>query len=261
MADTEVERFKATLPLLRDRSDSLAGLAAQGLTSRLRASEVQQQLIEAEKGLLAAVDRRLQADAALRSAEQQRRQTERESESTWRKERAEATEKGAAAEQEILKARKRRDLQRLVSPIDGTVTNLAAWTVGGVVKPGDTILSVVPLSATPEIEAMVLNKDVGFVRAGQRVTVKLDAFPFTRYGTVEGEVTNVSRDANQDEKQGLIYPVRVRLDASTIAVDGKPVAIAPGMAVSAEIITGERRVIEYVLSPILRYRHESARER
>jgi hemolysin D len=261
VADTEVERFKATLPLLRDRSDSLAGLAAQGLTSRLRASEVQQQLIEAEKGLLAAVDKRLQADAALRSAEHQRQQTERESESTWRKERAEAIEKGAAAEQEILKARKRRDLQRLVSPIDGTITNLAAWTVGGVLKPGDTILSVVPLSATPEIEAMVLNKDVGFVRAGQRVTVKLDAFPFTRYGTVDGEVTNVSRDANADEKQGLIYPVRVRLDASTIDVDGKPVAIAPGMAVSAEIITGERRVIEYVLSPILRYRHDSARER
>jgi multidrug efflux pump subunit AcrA (membrane-fusion protein) len=74
-------------------------------------------------------------------------------------------------------------------------------------------------------------------------------------------VVDVSRDANKDEKQGLIYPVRVRLDASTIDVDGKPVAIAPGMAVSAEIITGERRVIEYVLSPILRYRHESGRER
>ena len=261
VAQTEIDRFKATMPLLRDRSDSLAGLAAQGLTSRLRASEVQQQLIEAEKGLVTAVDKRLQADAALRSAEQQRQQTERENETTWRKERAEAIEKGAAAEQEILKARKRRDLQRLASPIDGTITNLAAWTVGGVLKPGDTILSVVPLSATPEIEAMVLNKDVGFVRAGQRVTVKLDAFPFTRYGTVDGEVTNVSRDANADEKQGLIYPVRVRLDASTIDVDGKPVAIAPGMAVSAEIITGERRVIEYVLSPILRYRHESGRER
>ena len=113
------------------------------------------------------------------------------------KERAEATEKGAAAEQEILKAKKRRDLQRRISPIDGTITNLAAWTVGGVVKPGDTILSVVPLSATPEIEAMVLNKDVGFVTAGQRATVKLEAFPFTRYGTVDGEVIDVSRDANK----------------------------------------------------------------
>jgi hemolysin D len=139
------------------------------------------------------------------------------------------------------------------------VTNLAAWTVGGVVKPGDTILNVVPLSATPEIEAQALNKDIGFVLAGQKVTVKFDVFPFTRYGTVDGEVVDVSRDANKDDKLGLIYPVRVRLDAADINVEGKRVAIAPGMAVNAEIITGDRRVIEYVLSPILRYRHESGR--
>ena len=180
-----------------------------------------------------------------------------------------ATEKRAAAEQEILKARKRLDLQSLVSPIDGTVTNLAAWTVGGVVKPGDTLLNIVPLSATPEIEAMVLNKDIGFVLAGQKVTVKFDAFPFTRYGAVEGEVIDpsagseqaVSLDANQDDKLGLIYQVRVRLDAADMNIDGKRVAIAPGMAANAEIITGDRRVIEYVLSLILRYRHESGRER
>ena len=202
-----------------------------------------------------------QADAALRGAEQQRQQTEREGESVWRKERAEAIEKRAAAEQEILKARKRRDLQRLTAPIDGTVTNLAAWTVGGVVKPGDTLLNIVPLSATPEIEAMVLNKDAGFVLAGQKVTVKFDAFPFTRYGTVDGEVIDVSRDSNKDEKLGLVYPVRVRLDTSDIAVDGKRVAITPGMAVNAEIITGDRRLIEYILSPVLRYRAEAGRER
>jgi hemolysin D len=260
-SETDVARFKAIIPLLRDRSDSLGGLANKGYTSRIHASEVQQQLIETEKGLIGALDKQHQSEAGLRSAEQQRRQTEGESEGTWRKDRADAAEKGAAAEQELLKARKRRDLQRLVSPIDGTVTNLAAWTVGGVVKPGDTILNVVPLSATPEIEAQVLNKDIGFVLAGQRVTVKFDAFPFTRYGTVDGEVVDVSRDANKDDKLGLIYPVRVRLDSADINVEGKRVAITPGMAVNAEIITGDRRVIEYVLSPILRYRHESARER
>jgi hemolysin D len=260
-AETDVERFKAVLPLLRDRSDSLGGLASKGFTSRIHASEVQQQLVETEKALAGAFDKQHQSDAALRSAVQQRQQTERETESNWRKERAEAQEKGAAAEQELLKARKRRDLQRLLSPIDGTVTNLAAWTVGGVVKPGDTILNVVPLSATPEIEAQVLNKDIGFVLPGQKVTVKFDAFPFTRYGTVDGEVIDVSRDANKDDKLGLIYPVRVRLDATDILVDGKRVAIAPGMAINAEIITGDRRVIDFVLSPILRYRHESGRER
>ena len=72
---------------------------------------------------------------------------------------------------------------------------------------------------------------------------------------------DVSRDADKDDKLGLIYPVRVRLDSTDILVDGKRVPIAPGMAVNAEIITGDRRVIDYVLSPILRYRHESGRER
>jgi len=261
MAETDVERYRATIPLMRDRSDSLSGLAAQGFGSRLKASEMQQQLIEAEKALAGAIDKQRQAEAGLRGAQQQRQQVERENESAWRKERAEAIEKRAAAEQEILKARKRRDLQRLTAPIDGTVTNLAAWTVGGVVKPGDTLLNIVPLSATPEIEAMVLNKDAGFVLAGQKVTVKFDAFPFTRYGTVDGEVIDVSRDANKDDKLGLVYPVRVRLDASDLMVDGKRMAITPGMAVNAEIITGDRRLIEYILSPVLRYRSEAGRER
>ena len=259
--ETDVERFTAVLPLLRDRHDRMAGLASQGLMSKLRLSEVQQQVVEAEKALANTLEKQSQAEAGLRAAEQQRRQAEGEGESTWRRERAEAADKRAAAEQEILKARKRRALQQLTAPIDGTVTNLSTWTIGGIVKPGDTLMNIVPSSVTPEIEAMVLNKDAGFVLAGQRVSVKLDAFPFTRYGTVEGEVIDVSRDANKDEKLGLVYPVRVRLDVIDIGVDGKRVAIVPGMAVNAEIITGDRRVIDYVLSPVLRYRQESARER
>jgi len=260
-AEADVDRLKSILPLLQDRSDRLSGLAHKGFTSRIHASEVEQQLVEAQKNLVGAIDKQHEAEAGLVSAKQQRVQTEREGESNWRKDRADAADKMAAAAQEILKAKKRRELQRLVSPIDGTITNLAAWTVGGVVKPGDTLMNVVPLSVTPEIEAQVLNKDIGFVLPDQRVTVKFDAFPFTRYGTVSGAVVDVSRDSNKDDKLGLIYPVRVRLDAANIDIDGKRVAIAPGMAVSAEIITGDRRLLEYVLSPVLRYRSEAGRER
>jgi hypothetical protein len=101
--------------------------------------------------------------------------------------------------------------------------------------------------------------DFGVRDRARRLTI-LDAFAFTRYGTVSGQVVDISRDANKDDKLGLSYPVRVRPDAADINVEGKRVAFAPGMAVSAEIITGGRRVIEYVLSPVLRYRHESGRE-
>jgi hemolysin D len=261
MAEADRDRLQAVVPLLRDRNDRLGGLAEHGYTSKIQASQALQQLIEGEKNLIGAIDKVHQTEAAVRSAGQQRQQVQHETESGWRKDRADAIDKRVAAEQDILKAAKRRELQTLAAPIDGTVTNLSAWTVGGVVKPGDTILNVVPLSATPEIEAQVLNKDIGFIAAGQKVTVKFDAFSFTRYGTVSGEVVDVSRDANKDDKLGLIYPVQVRLDASSIAADGRQVEIAPGMSVNAEIITGDRRVIEYVLSPLLRYRHEAGRER
>lgn len=261
VAIAEIDRLTAILPLLRDRSDRLSALAAKGLTSRIQSSQAEQQTLEAEKNLIGARDKLMETEAALVSVQHQRRQAAREIEGQWRKERAEALDKRDAAEQEILKANRRHELDRLIAPIDGTVTNLAAWTVGGVVKPGDTILNVVPLSATPELEVMALNKDIGFIAPGQRVTVKFDAFPFTRYGTIDGEVIDVSRDANKDDKLGLIYPVRIRLDATDIATDSKRVEIAPGMAVDAEIITGDRRLVEFLLSPLLRYRHEAARER
>ena len=99
------------------------------------------------------------------------------------------------------------------------------------------------------------------LNAGQRVTVKLDPFPFTCFGTVDGQVIDASRDANKDDKLGLIYPVRVGLDTAEINVEGKRIAIGPRMAVGAEIITGDRRMIEYLLSPVLRYRDEAGRER
>jgi len=106
-----------------------------------------------------------------------------------------------------------------------------------------------------------LNKDIGFVLVEQKVSVKFNAFPFTRYGTISGEVVEVSRDSNKDDKLGLIYPVTVRLDSSTIDVDGKRVNVTAGMAANAEIITGDRRAIDYILSPVLRYRAEAGRER
>jgi multidrug efflux pump subunit AcrA (membrane-fusion protein) len=121
--------------------------------------------------------------------------------------------------------------------------------------------SITQVPGRPTIQHYNTNEDIGFVLAGQKVKVKFDAFPFTRFGTVDGEVIDVLRDANKDDKLGLVYPVRVRLDAADIEVDGKRVAIAPGMAVNAEIITGDRRVIDFVLSPALRYRSEAGRER
>src|SRR5690606_25855478 len=107
----------------------------------------------------------------------------------------------------------------------------------------------------------VLNRDIGFVREGMPVEIKLETFPFTRYGLVDGEVKQVWRDAIQDEKQGLVYKAQVALKQNRILVDRGWVPLTPGMSVQAEVKTGDRSIIDYFLSPLLRYRDESLRER
>ena len=122
---------------------------------------------------------------------------------------------------------------------------------------------VVPQDHPVEIEAQVENKDIGFVEEGQPVEIKVETFPFTLYGTIPGRVLTVSDDAVplDKEKGGLIYATRVSLGRSTIAVQRKDVNLSPGMAVTVEIKTGQRRIIEYLLSPLLKSVKESLRER
>lgn len=122
-------------------------------------------------------------------------------------------------------------------------------------------MAVVPAEDALEVEATVLNKDIGFVRVGQEVTVKIESFPYTRFGYLTGKVLSVSHDAAQDEKMGLVFPARVKLDKATLVVDGVRVSLSPGMALSVEIKTGKRRVIDYLLSPLREYSSESLRER
>lgn len=120
---------------------------------------------------------------------------------------------------------------------------------------------IVPKGQALEIEAKLLNKDVGFVRAGQPATIKVESFPFTRYGTLTGKVTAVSRDAMADEVLGLVYATRVHVEDATLNVDGVEVNMTSGMAVGVEIKTGDRRILEYFLSPIVQTVDESIRER
>jgi len=123
------------------------------------------------------------------------------------------------------------------------------------------LMQIVPKQAMVEMEAFMENKDVGFVQAGQDAQVKIDAFEYTKYGTVPAKVSHVSQDAIQDEKRGLIYSVKVVLTQPSIDVDGRAVALTPGMSGSVEIKTGTRRVIEYVLAPLLQHGRESLHER
>ncbi|WP_372880611.1 HlyD family type I secretion periplasmic adaptor subunit [Psychromonas sp.] len=164
-------------------------------------------------------------------------------------------------QQELIKSQERLRRQTLRSPVDGIVQQLSIHTLGGVVTPAQALMVVVPAQAYLEAEVRVLNKDIGFVLAGQGVEIKVDSFPFTKYGTINGEVLYISQDAVEDEQLGLVFPARVKLARSDILVDDALIALGAGMSVVAEIKTGNRRVIEYLLSPLQQYQSEALRER
>ena len=175
---------------------------------------------------------------------------------------SEAKTRAYSLSQELAKAENRSSQQSLTAPIDGIVQQLAVHTVGGVVTPAQQLMVIAPREGLLEVEAWVDNKDIGFVNPEQEAEIKVEAFPFTRYGTIDGKILTLSKDAVPVEKVGLVYSARVRMDRSTIRIENdKDVYLSPGMNVTVEIKTGQRRLIEYFLSPLLQASRESIRER
>jgi HlyD family secretion protein/hemolysin D len=187
-----------------------------------------------------------------------------------------------AADESLAKAVRRAELQTLRAPIGGTVQQMHLANVGAVVTPAQQLLSVVPNGDSVEVEAVLENRDIGFVAAGQPVELKIDAFPFTRYGLLRGTVISVDRDAeatpvNQSAAQGsqraadttdqveaserLRYTVHIALENTTLDVDGRNATLLPGMSVKAEILTGKRRIIDFLLAPLREHMHDAMRER
>ena len=130
-----------------------------------------------------------------------------------------------------------------------------------VVQPAEIMLSVVPASGELELEAKVLNQDIGFIRIGQDVQVKLDSFNFTQYGSIGGIVTHIESAAVTDEQYGDIYPITVQLTSSHIALGEESFALKPGMTATVAINTNKRRLIEYIFAPFFRWKFEAMRER
>ena len=174
---------------------------------------------------------------------------------------AEADKIVGAARQDALRTEEHSKLLKLTSPVDGTVQQLTVHTLGGVVPAAQPLMLIVPEENQIEVEAMLENKDVGFVEESQIAAVKIDAFEYTKYGTIPGRVVHVSRDAIKDEKRGLLYSVIIALDKSSISVKGQEMPLSAGMSVKVDIKTGTRRVIEYVLSPLIQHAKESLNER
>jgi hemolysin D len=256
-----VARLERTAPIARQRAEALKDLASNQYVAHNTFLERQRERIEQESELAVQRSRVQEIEASIREARQQRLSLLADARHANLDRLNGAREHMALVEQDLVKARQSERLTRLIAPVSGTVQQLAVRTVGGVVTEAQPLLLVVPEEHALEIEAFLENKDVGFVLSGQEAEVKIETFPYTKYGIVLGTVTTVSDDAISDEKLGLVYALRVALARATIPVNGVEVKLAPGMAVTAEIKTGRRRVIEYFLGPLVEYATESLRER
>ena len=276
----QVAKLKATLPLLQKREDDFTALSSQGFVSQHAGQDRTRARIEMEQDLATYRARREETKAALQQAEQARAAWAADTISKLNERHAKADLQQRQLTQEASKATQRERLTRLTASTTGTVQQLAVHTTGGVVTPAQVLLVIVPDQAQVTAEVTLENKDIGFVNAGQAVSIKLETFPFTRYGTVPATVSSITADAvvraapapqkgdagsdsagAPQPPGGAVFPATIKLHSNHINVDGKVIKLSPGMNVTAEIKTGERRVISYLLSPVQTYASESLRER
>jgi hemolysin D len=197
---------------------------------------------------------------------------------------AEAQKQADDWREKLAKARLKSGRMSLTSPIDGVVYGLSVTTIGQVVAGGEQLMRIVPEGEPLEIQAYLANQDIGFVREGQTAVVKIESFPFTRYGVLPATVTRVSSDAipepdaslnrvdsskapndktfaGAQPTQNLVFPVTLRPDLDHMMIDGRRMALTPGMTVTVEIATGSRRILEYVFSPLVETASDAMKER
>lgn len=277
-----IEKLEATDPIIQQRLEIRKYLADRELGSKLTYLETLQQLTENEKDLAVQKSRLQEADSAVAAVADSRTQADAEARRTLFTELVEAERKARGLADDLAKAERRTKLQLLTAPVDGVVQQLAVHTIGGVVTPAQQLAVVVPADAVLEVEASVSNKDIGFIHPGQDAQVKVDTFNFTRYGLLHGHVVSVSSDAivhdtarpgdnnkpngaenesSEPKGQELVYAAHIALDQTQIKVDDTMANLLPGMAVTVEIKTGSRTLLSYLLSPLLRYSHNSMHER
>lgn len=283
----EIAKLRESLPFIAKQLAARRELTDKGYYSKLHLLEYEQASNEHIRTIDVQSANVARAGASIREIDAQVARLRGTFGKTAANDLAEASGKAGLATEELRKSERRRQLQELRSPVDGIVQQLAVSTIGGVVQAAQPVMVIVPCSSSGgvpdpsrcassvEVEAMVQNKDIGFVKKGQRVAVKLEAFNFTDFGLVEGVVDNISRDSidtpskgqdgqgKQAEQAGLVYAARIRLlcdirDPTRAALCDR---IGPGMAAQTEIKTGTRRIIQYLFSPLAKSVAEAGRER
>lgn len=261
VAEQSVARIEATLPMAKTREADYENLVGQGFVSTHATQDRRRERVELERELATLNAKRTEVQLLVAESQAGKDALLAETLRSLRDRQAEAQTRVGQLGQETIKAQQRENLTQLRAPVAGTVQQLAVHTAGGVVTEAQPLMVIVPEQAEVTAEVTLENKDIGFVSVGQDAEVKLETFLYTRYGAVKAQVQRVTADAVNDEKKGAVFMATLVLNQTSIDIDGKAVRLSPGMSLTAEIKTGQRRVIEFLLSPVQRAGSESLRER
>ena len=282
-AQNQLTKAQDVLPLVEERADIRTKAAEIQFGNRIMSSEARQQVIETKAEQKIEQSHIDAAKSALAALQQQHVQTVEEFRKLAYADLSRAQSQASAARESLAKSTRRLELSTLRAPVDGSVEQLNVRTLGAVVSPAQQLTTIVPADAQLEIEAVLPSQDIGFVEKGQAVEIKVDAYPFTRYGLLKGKVMSVAGDSepqpnplegpvngtqrradqagNIEGSERLLYTVRISLESGTLHVNNQPAALSPGMSVRAEIKTGRRTILNFILSPLSEYASQSIRER
>ena len=273
-----IAKTNAGMPILEEKARLHQRLHDQGFGTSFAYLDAKEAVSDAHRDLDVYAQRGDQAKASAASLQRQRAQAVSEFAAGVLSDLSKALEKQNETSQDLVKAKEKSIETSIRSPIDGVVEEMAVHTIGGVVTPAERLMIVVPDSQQLVVEAQLPNRDVGFVHVGQDAAVKVETFNFTRYGLIRGKVLSISRDAvaSSDRRTddgapeaptasptpaSPTYTARISLDRSSMTVDGAVRPLQPGMTVTAEVKTGRRTIIDYLLSPLARKTNEALHER
>ena len=261
VANERIIKWQQTVPIISQRAAKIQQLYDKNFAAEIDYLQLEQERIQQVQDLAAEQQRRQQLIAAEAEAEQQIKALRAQTKAATLDEITQVQRQIAGLQSELAKATDLNAKQILYAPVSGRVQELTVNTVGGVVMEAQQLMLIVPDEQQLEVEVFLQNKDIGFVYEGLAAEIKIHTFPFIKYGVIDGIVTTISDDAIVDEQRGLIYSMQVRMQQNHILVGDRKVTLMPGMAVTAEVQTGKRRIIEFFLAPLLKHSKEALRER
>ncbi len=261
MIESELDKQKKLLPFTKHKLEQLKTLVEKGLESEISLQDIEKEYIEQKADINIKQAELYKLQAQLKITKKELEQYSNNTLKDMIKRQNEVLSELKTISPELDKSNYILGSKSIHATVAGTIYNLKNSNSGQVVQSGEVIMELIPHDAPLEVEAKVLNKDIGFIHLGQKVKVKLDSFKFTKYGYIEGIVTNIEKASILDENLGEIYPVIIELSTDKMKIEGKYIQLMPGMTCSVDIKIGKRRLIEYIISPMIRYQDEALREK